>query len=70
MRCLHGPQPEHRARRLVTYVLARAGITSELDDAEVAVNELVTKSVQGAGPVLQGGVSPEPRRMAGETWAC
>jgi hypothetical protein len=51
IRCLHGAQPEHRARRVVAYVLARAGISNELHDAEVAVNELVTNARQHApGP--------------------
>jgi Histidine kinase-like ATPase domain len=49
--CLHGPRPEHRARRLVACVLARAGITSGVDDAEAAVSELVTNARRHAvGP--------------------
>jgi anti-sigma regulatory factor (Ser/Thr protein kinase) len=51
VRCLTGPQPEHRARRLVAGVLAAAGIRAELGDVEVAVNELVTNARQHApGP--------------------
>jgi anti-sigma regulatory factor (Ser/Thr protein kinase) len=51
VRCLHGSQPEHRARSLVTDVLARAGIVTELPDIELAVNELVTNARQHApGP--------------------
>jgi hypothetical protein len=51
VRCLSGPQPEHRARRLVADVLGAAGIRAELGDVEVAVNELVTNARQHApGP--------------------
>ncbi len=48
IRCLHGPRPEHRARRVVAYVLARAGASQDLGDVEVAVNELVTNARQHA----------------------
>jgi hypothetical protein len=51
VRCLHRSQPEHRARRLMTKVLAKAGVVNELRDVEVAVNELVTNARQHApGP--------------------
>jgi anti-sigma regulatory factor (Ser/Thr protein kinase) len=51
VRCLSGPRPEHRARRLVTDVLAAAGVEAELDDVELAVNELITNARQHApGP--------------------
>lgn len=44
IRCLHGPRPERRARRLVTEVLAGAGVQAELPDVELAVGELVTNA--------------------------
>ncbi len=44
IRCLHGRRPEHRARRVVSYVLTRAGVTAGLDEVEVAVSELVTNA--------------------------
>ena len=51
VRCLHRSQPDHRARRLVTEVLAKAGVVTELRDVEVAVNELVANARQHApGP--------------------
>jgi len=51
IRCLHGPQPEHRARRLTACVLRRAGASCDVSDAETAVNELVTNARQHApGP--------------------
>jgi hypothetical protein len=51
IRCLHGPRPEHRARRLVTDALAEAGIPNELPDVEVAVNELVSNArLHAPGP--------------------
>jgi Histidine kinase-like ATPase domain len=51
VRCLSGPRPEHRARRLVTDVLAAAGVEAGLGDVELAVNELVTNARQHApGP--------------------
>lgn len=51
VRCLSGPEPEHRARRLVADVLAAVEIQVELGDVEVAVNELVTNARQHApGP--------------------
>jgi hypothetical protein len=51
IRCLHGRQPEHRARQIVADVLAGAGLAGELPDAELAVSELVTNARQHApGP--------------------
>lgn len=46
VRCLSGPQPEHRARRIVADALAAAGVKAELPDVELAVNELVTNARQ------------------------
>jgi len=51
IRCLNGPRPERRARRIVADVLAGAGLAGELPDAELAVSELVTNARQHApGP--------------------
>jgi hypothetical protein len=51
IRCLHGRYAERRARRLVTEVLARAGVEADLDAVELAVHELVANARQHApGP--------------------
>lgn len=62
IRCLHGPRPEHRARRVVTNVMATLCANADLPDLEVAVNELVTNAWQHApGPY-------ELRIFIGRTW--
>jgi hypothetical protein len=51
IRCLHGPRPEHRARRLVASTLAGAGITTRLADVELTVHELVANArLHAPGP--------------------
>ncbi|MGH3253758.1 MAG: ATP-binding protein [Trebonia sp.] len=51
MRYLHGPEPERRARRLATEVLADLGIAEEItDDVQLAVCELVTNARRHAPP--------------------
>jgi two-component sensor histidine kinase len=51
IRCLHGPRPEHRARRVVTDVMTALCVTADLLDLELAVNELVTNAWRHApGP--------------------
>ncbi|MGH3156812.1 MAG: ATP-binding protein [Streptosporangiaceae bacterium] len=51
IRCLHGPQPERRARRVVTDVMTALGITTDLPDLELVVHELVANARQHApGP--------------------
>ncbi|WP_176611543.1 ATP-binding protein [Actinomadura sp. WMMB 499] len=50
VRRLDGPQPEHRARSVLSEVLARLGLTDEAFEAELAVNELVTNARQHAPP--------------------
>jgi anti-sigma regulatory factor (Ser/Thr protein kinase) len=44
IRFLHGPEPERRARRLVTKVLTDLGIVEEVDDVQLAVCEMVTNA--------------------------
>ena len=44
IRFLHGPEPERRARRLVTEVLTDLGIVEEVDDVQLAVCEMVTNA--------------------------
>jgi anti-sigma regulatory factor (Ser/Thr protein kinase) len=44
MRCLHGPQPEYRARQVVSGVLTHLGMDKELGDVEQAIQELVTNA--------------------------
>jgi anti-sigma regulatory factor (Ser/Thr protein kinase) len=48
VRCLYGEQPEHRARCLVTEILAWMGHEDEAFQAELAVSELVTNAVRYA----------------------
>lgn len=48
LRCLYGPHPEHRARRLITGELAMLGCKDALPDVELAVNELVANARQHA----------------------
>lgn len=51
VRCLHGPRPEHRARRLVLNALTSAGVITGLPDAELAVDELVANArLHAPGP--------------------
>ena len=51
IRCLHGPRPEHRARRLVVSILAGAGTVARLPDVELAVHELVANArLHAPGP--------------------
>jgi hypothetical protein len=51
IRCLHGPRPEHRARRLVASILAGAGTVARLPDVELAVHELVANArLHAPGP--------------------
>ena len=51
IRCLHGPRPEHRARRLVVNILAGAGTVARLPDVELAVHELVANArLHAPGP--------------------
>jgi hypothetical protein len=51
IRCLHGPRPEHRARRLVVNILASAGTVARLPDVELAVHELVANArLHAPGP--------------------
>jgi anti-sigma regulatory factor (Ser/Thr protein kinase) len=48
IRFLHGPEPEHRARRLVTEVLADLGMAEEVGDVQLAVCEMVTNACKHA----------------------
>ena len=51
VRCLHGPRPEHRARRLVVSILTGAGVITGLPDVELAVDELVANArLHAPGP--------------------
>lgn len=51
IRCLHGPRPEHRARRLIVNILAGAGAVARLPDVELAVHELVANArLHAPGP--------------------
>ena len=51
IRCLHGPRPEHRARRLVVSILAGAGVLTRLPEVELAVHELVANArLHAPGP--------------------
>ena len=51
IRCLHGPRPEHRARRLVVSILGGAGVVGRLPDVELAVHELVANArLHAPGP--------------------
>jgi hypothetical protein len=51
VRCLHGPRPEHRARRLIINILAGAGTVAGLSDVELAVHELVANArLHAPGP--------------------
>ena len=51
IRCLHGPRPEHRARRLVVNILADGGTVARLPDVELAVHELVANArLHAPGP--------------------
>lgn len=51
VRCLYGPRPERRARRLAVQTLEAAGLRDELPDIELAVSELVANARQHApGP--------------------
>jgi hypothetical protein len=44
IRCLHGPRPEHRARRLIVSVLVGARTVARVPDVELAVHELVANA--------------------------
>jgi hypothetical protein len=50
VRYLHGPAPERRARRLVTEVLADLGMLKKIDEAELAVCEMVSNARRHAPP--------------------
>lgn len=50
VRCLHGTEPERRARRIASRVLTRLGAGDQLDDVELAVCELVTNARTHAPP--------------------
>lgn len=50
VRCLHGAQPEHRAREVLSSVLAWLGLEEKAFEAGLAVNELVTNARLHAPP--------------------
>jgi hypothetical protein len=50
VRCLHGPEPEHRAREVLASVLVWLGLEENSFEAGHAINELVTNARLHAPP--------------------